>query len=136
MSSRMMCQRLCFRYMDSTIPLLPSVIRNFNLLAIFCECTARFVSDLVGNPNCWFSHAPAHFICGYAGTILHELGHAVGFYHEQNRGDRDEYIKVNLENVKPGHEHNFGIFPSLNNVTYDYNSVMHYGRTVNMTHWI
>ena len=38
-------QRLCFHYSDSTIP-LP---RNFKLLAIFCSCTARFVSDLFGN---------------------------------------------------------------------------------------
>ena len=41
-------QRLCFRYTDSTIPLL-SKIQNFLSLAIFCACTARFVSDLFGN---------------------------------------------------------------------------------------
>ena len=34
-------QRLCFRYTDSTIPLL-----GFRLLALFCDCTARFVLDL------------------------------------------------------------------------------------------
>ena len=38
-------QRLCFRYTDSTIPLLLK-IRNFKLLALFCDCTGRFVSDL------------------------------------------------------------------------------------------
>ena len=38
-------QRLCFRYSDSTIP-LPL---NFGLLALFCACTGRFVSDLFGN---------------------------------------------------------------------------------------
>ena len=36
-------QRLSFRYTDSTIPLL------FEPLAIFCDCTARFASDLFGN---------------------------------------------------------------------------------------
>ena len=36
-------QRLCFRYSDSLIPLL------FKLLAIFCACTGRFLSDLFGN---------------------------------------------------------------------------------------
>ena len=35
-------QRLCFRYTDS-------IIRNFMLLAVFCDCTGRFVSDLFGN---------------------------------------------------------------------------------------
>ena len=52
-------QRLCFRYTDSTctIPLLlkPEI-------SCFCDCTARFVSDLAGNPNYWFSHAQAHSI--------------------------------------------------------------------------
>ena len=55
-------QRLCFRYTDSTIPLLPIKIRNFKPLAIFCGCTARFMSDLVGNPEDWFSHNEAHMI--------------------------------------------------------------------------
>ena len=36
-------QRLCFRYSDRTIPLL------LKLLALFCACTAWFVSDLFGN---------------------------------------------------------------------------------------
>ena len=47
-------QRLCFRYTDSTIPLLSKP------LAILCGCTARFVSDLVGNPEDRFSHNEAH----------------------------------------------------------------------------
>ena len=38
-------QRLCFRYSDSTIPLL----RNFKILTLFCDCTDRFVSDLFEN---------------------------------------------------------------------------------------
>ena len=45
---------LCFRYTDSTILL--------HSLAIFCACIARFVSDLVENPNCWFSHAKAQMV--------------------------------------------------------------------------
>ena len=41
-------QRLRFRYSDSTIPLLLKS-ENFKLLALFCACTGRFVSDLFGN---------------------------------------------------------------------------------------
>ena len=52
-------QRLCFCYMDSGIPLL-SKSENFNSLAIFCGCTAQFVSGLVGNPEDRFSHNEAH----------------------------------------------------------------------------
>ena len=54
-------QRLCFRYTDSTITLLPTS-EFFKPLAIFYGCTARFVSDLVGNPEDRFSHNEAHII--------------------------------------------------------------------------
>ena len=50
--------RLCFRYTDSAIPLLLK-IRNVKLLTSFFDCKGRFVSDVVGNLNCWFSHAKA-----------------------------------------------------------------------------
>ena len=53
-------QRLCIRYTDSTIPLLPKSEINFKPLAIFCSCTAWFVSDLVENPEDRFSHNEAH----------------------------------------------------------------------------
>ena len=49
-------QRLCFRYTDSTIPLLSELLTNF------CTCTGRFVWDLVGNPEDRFSHDEAHII--------------------------------------------------------------------------
>ena len=48
-------QRLCFRYTDRTIPLPPKY-----KISSFCGCTARFVSDLVGNPRDRFSHNEAH----------------------------------------------------------------------------
>ena len=56
-SNREADQRLCFRYTESTIPLL--YIPNFKPLAILCGCTARFVSDLVGNSEDRFSHNEA-----------------------------------------------------------------------------
>ena len=54
-------QRLCFRYIDSTIPLL-SKSKVFKNLAIFCGCRAWFVWDLVGNPEDQFSLDEAHII--------------------------------------------------------------------------
>ena len=40
-------QRLCFRYSDSTIPLL--LRSEISSLARLCACTGRIVSDLFGN---------------------------------------------------------------------------------------
>uniref|UniRef100_A0A674P027 Metalloendopeptidase n=1 Tax=Takifugu rubripes TaxID=31033 RepID=A0A674P027_TAKRU len=64
--------------------------------------------------------------CLYHGTVQHELLHALGFNHEQTRSDRDNHIRVLLNNVQSGMEHNFRKIATLNQGTpYDYNSVMH-----------
>ena len=53
-------QRLCFRYTDSTIPLLPKY-ENTSFLA--CSVTVRrFVWDLGGNLEDRFSHNEAHML--------------------------------------------------------------------------
>ncbi|CAB1322804.1 unnamed protein product [Coregonus sp. 'balchen'] len=67
--------------------------------------------------------------CVYHGTTQHELLHALGFNHEQTRSDRDNHIRVLLQNVQSGMEHNFNKIATLNQGTaYDYNSVMQYHR--------
>ena len=56
-------QRLCSYYIhvDSTIPLLLKS-KYFKTLALFSDCAARFVSDLVGNPEDGVSRFMAHMI--------------------------------------------------------------------------
>jgi len=69
--------------------------------------------------------------CMSQGIIQHELMHALGFFHEQSRSDRDNYITINWDNIKQGHSHNFRKESSSNNQgqPYDYGSLMHYGST-------
>lgn len=36
------------------------------------------------------------------GTVEHEMMHALGFLHEQNRWERDKHVTVNYDNVQDG----------------------------------
>ncbi|XP_041429866.1 embryonic protein UVS.2-like [Xenopus laevis] len=69
----------------------------------------------------------ASYGCMYMGIIQHELNHALGFYHEQSRSDRDDYVTIITENIIPGYANNFNKYNSKNlGLEYDYSSVMHY----------
>nr|XP_033339175.1 seminal metalloprotease 1 isoform X3 [Megalopta genalis] len=68
--------------------------------------------------------------CVHHGVIVHELMHALGFYHQQSAADRDRWVVINWTNVKPGKEHNFNKYDNRTvtdyGIGYDYASVMHY----------
>jgi len=69
-------------------------------------------------------------------TLRHEIGHALGFYHEHKRRDRDDFIDVNTAKIQDGHKYQFekvGVDEALQSGDYDLDSVMHYGDAKKMS---
>ncbi|KAF8371200.1 hypothetical protein PRIPAC_77629 [Pristionchus pacificus] len=71
--------------------------------------------------------------CYTKGIVVHELMHAIGFFHEQSRPDRDRFVRIAFENIRPETRHNFAMHNmriiDAQGMPYDYGSLMHYHRT-------
>jgi len=70
--------------------------------------------------------------CVQHSTVVHELMHAAGFFHEHNRPDRNTYIRIAWENIPQNWKRQFRLTVKKSEVTtygepYDYRSIMHYG---------
>uniref|UniRef100_A0A8C5M8T6 Metalloendopeptidase n=1 Tax=Leptobrachium leishanense TaxID=445787 RepID=A0A8C5M8T6_9ANUR len=70
--------------------------------------------------------------CDDIGIVQHELLHALGFWHEQSRSDRDDYVTIMTNEIISGQEHNFISYndtvSTFLNIPYDYTSLMHYAK--------
>jgi len=74
--------------------------------------------------------------CALLGTVVHEMLHAVGFNHEQNRPDRDRYLNIYWENIIQSMQYNFNL--EANGLTYtdfDFDSIMLYGEQAFTNDW-
>jgi hypothetical protein len=70
---------------------------------------------------------------------LHEMGHAAGLIHEQQRPDRDNYVNINFSLIDPNWRSQYEVVTGeLGNMhtSYDYNSIMHYDNFQVNGQWI
>ena len=75
----------------------------------------------------------------HRGKVVHEFGHVLGFFHEHQRFDREEYVEVvwgKIKNSTDPHRnivHDYEILKNAHTLgsEYDYKSIMHYARDDN-----
>ncbi|XP_068628467.1 zinc metalloproteinase nas-4-like [Battus philenor] len=69
--------------------------------------------------------------CFVHGTIVHEILHVIGFFHMHSTHNRDDYVRIEWDNMWFGVEHNFDSYgPHITDnmgLPYEYTSIMHYG---------
>jgi len=94
-----------------------------------CSAYVGYLEPYVLDRIVTLMYAPP-YTCMVTGIIQHELLHVLGFYHEQSRPDRDDYVSIQWGNIIAGTENNFAKYGEVDidtlKTSYDYGSVMHY----------
>lgn len=61
------------------------------------------------------------------GNNIHEIGHAIGLYHEHTRADRNTYVTVNFNNIQSNRVNNFQTYIQRGTDGNDYTSTLDFG---------
>ncbi len=95
------------------------------------SCSANYGAPIVMRFGMTSSRMHLPSGCEGNPTILHELGHVLGFLHEHQRADRDSYVTINKNNIDSDYLYAFDRFDRDDQITYgpyDLLSIMHYSQ--------
>ena len=108
-------------------------LSNILAVKVYFQTKTNFLDNFPPNGSLCITRQPQEIRlggeeCFYERTIVHEFIHAIGFTHEQNRPDRDDYIDVMYDNIKENHTSAFEKKENdwIHDTPYDWKSVMHY----------
>eukprot|EP00095_Tigriopus_kingsejongensis_P007144 maker-scaffold300_size216557-snap-gene-0.12 protein:Tk07144 transcript:maker-scaffold300_size216557-snap-gene-0.12-mRNA-1 annotation:"zinc metalloproteinase nas-12 precursor" len=144
--------KLSQEYGTREITMIESALKSFQFLSCLqfehyngSQADYLYIHHSKTRPGCWsyvgrrggrqeLSLRPpdaksCHCLCD-VGRTLHEVMHAMGFYHEHSRPDRDQFIDIVSNNVRNGKMSNFRkktFDTTTADFSYDYDSIMHYG---------
>lgn len=100
-----------------------------------------FVHFIRGQQNCYSSlgriggiqKIALSSLCGKR-EVVHEIMHTLGFLHEHNRSDRDDYVEIVWKNISPDHFVQFKKlgegFSFIKDRPFDFDSIMLYSSSM------
>ena len=78
-----------------------------------------------------------HIYNNHKGVMMHEILHSLVFFHEHTRQDRDSYVIINTDNIKPEKRGNFYKYSSGFDIgEFDFDSIMLYGSLTMDTNFV
>lgn len=76
-------------------------LNSRSILSVLSLLLHRCFSS-VGNQHVGKQRLSIGANCDRLGTVEHEFLHALGFWHEQSRADRDDYVDIVWDQIEPG----------------------------------
>ena len=111
----------CIRFIEVDVDVRP-VLPHINIKKTSYHCTSA-IGKITSNGGQDLSISP---FCTHLGGVAHELGHALGLLHQENRKNRNKFVRILYDNIRDGTTSFFDkISTNSYSVPYDLTSVMH-----------